>query len=546
MATETDIQKKIAQIATEDTARILNVKLATKALSFSGLNCELVSYETGEQIVAHGQLIHEPREFHERFNYAMVPLGLVVKGEVTVVHDGKGVRKLGQGDFIGLFETSDFLVNNRKHHIGNWTLIANSATEIVFLDRTILKSMSLASQELCLHIISLARLDKVPKPLSTLPLLDWIAGSLGSERLSDCAIIAHSHILPTSVSLFRHLGHLVNPGNIFVLDKPYSSIRESLNELTQTGIEVIPVVAEQGVPYELSLRKAIDYMWGRVVEVQKRGGFKKLIIIDDGADVLLSIPWSNLTEIQIVGVEQTQRGITRIENFSGKLPPVVSVATSSIKKNIESVFIGRAIVNKLNALRVFKNVNSIGVLGLGSIGLSIVDSLKLSGKIVYTYDSRVHTESNVAPTTHYSVDSLMEDADIVIGATGEDSFRGVMLEKVTGHKILVSASSSDLEFRSLLKLVPYGKDHFQSIVIPVHKGLEVDILNGGFPINFDRKIEWEPAEDIVLTRCLLYMGVIQASDILKEKIQAGIVILNIEVQEKLILKWKEQKIRPLP
>jgi len=64
---------------------------------------------------------------------------------------------------------------------------------------------------------------------------------------------------------------------------------------------------------------------------------KKLLIIDDGGDLWLSIPWNELNGVAIAGVEQTQRGITRIKDSRLHIPPIISVASSGIKKIIEAM-----------------------------------------------------------------------------------------------------------------------------------------------------------------------------------------------------------------
>ena len=467
---------------------------------------------------------------------------MVIGGEVTVINGGRGVKRLEAGDFIGLFETSDWIVNNRTRQIGDWTLVAENDVEILFFPKKALAGSTKTAESFRSYLSSLARADRVPKTVSPLPLLDWVASHTTDKRLSDCAIIAHTHIFPTSVALFRPLAHLVRVGNIFLLDKPYSSVRESLNELVKSGVEVIPMAVEKGAPYEFSLKKGVDLLWQRVIEAQKKKRFKKILIIDDGGDILLSIPWRQLQGARIAGVEQTQRGINRIQDSNIQLPSIVSVASSGVKKIIEADFIGKSVVDKLQSLQILDSVSCVGILGVGSIGKAIKDSLNKLDKESISYDVSTHKNRTSSSTERNSVDTLIQECDLVIGATGEDSLRGIVLDRVKGKKILASASSSNIEFRSILQLTAFSEQPFSTVRVPIHTDLTLEILNGGFPVNFDREKEWEPADDIVLTRCLLYIGIMQVARMLiDENISKGIYALDYISQEKMLLHWLEDK-----
>jgi hypothetical protein len=536
-----DSSKLLGTIATTDPLASENLKAVKEVFLNAPGSYEVREYVKGDTIVQEGHLTDAKMD-GEEYGYATVPLGLVVKGSITVLRGDKGVKKLEVGDFVGLFETGDWLVNGRTRQIGDWTLIAENNVSILFLGVSALDASTATGESFRQYLSSLARTDRVPKPISTLPLLDWVASHTTETRLSDCAIIAHTHIFPSSVPLFRHLAHLVGLGNIFVLDKPYSTVRSSLNELIRSGVEVVPLTIETAAPYEFSLKKGVDLLWQRVIEAQKKRGFKKLLIIDDGGDIWLSIPWADLEGVEIAGVEQTQRGITRIEGTSFRKPPIVSVASSGVKKIVEASFIGAAVVAKLESQGALDRATSIGILGTGSIGAAIKQSLEKLGKEALSYDNSVHKTPSELTSVRNSTDALMREADLIIGTTGGDSFSGVFLDRVQGVKTLASASSSDIEFQTLLKLTPFSKDPFQTVRVPIHEGLEVDILNGGFPVNFDREKEWEPAADIVLTRCLLYIGIMQAAKILTEESQAsGIYTLDQTAQEKTLTHWIADK-----
>lgn len=63
------------------------------------------------------------------------------------------------------------------------------------------------------------------------------------------------------------------------------------------------------------------------------------------------------------------------------------------------------------------------------------------------------------------------------------------------------------------------------------------LYNGGYPINFDRQQNATPDEDIVLTRCLLYIAAMQAVNFLDSSKKNYIYDLDVEAQVKLLKKW---------
>lgn len=504
-------------------------------------NYLLADYKPGEKIVELGKIADSYLKSSANFSYAEVPLGFIVKGEVIVNKGGKATKRLSEGDFIGLFETSDWLLTGRKREIGEWNLTNDSPTKIIYFGATSFRGDDFNHKKLKDYLVDIARNDYVPQPITTLPLLDWVASHTTKSRLNDYAIIAHTHLLPNNFPFFRQLSYLVSFNRMFVLEKPYSTVKKTFNDLVQSGCEVIPVNMEPGFPYEYAIKKSLDILWAKVIEEQKKTGFKKLLIIDDGGDLWLSIPWNDLEGVSIAGVEQTQRGITRIKNSNHRIPPIISVASSGVKKIVESIFIGRSVVNKLKELRVLSKSKRIGIMGMGSIGQAATQRLNELGYKPLFYDSDYKKDGG---TSQYcsSIDVLLDQSDIIIGTTGFDSLKGIPFERVRGRKILASASSADVEFASLLKIVESTTSPFGTRYVKINNNLSFDILNGGYPINFDRQSDATPSEDIVLTRCLMYTGAMQSAKLIKNGVQDGAIYnLDIITQQKLLERWIEDK-----
>lgn len=503
------------------------------------------SYENGAEIVRAGSMPGKDIANYPGFNYAFVPLGFITRGRITIIKNGKGIKSLQEGDFLGLFETSDFLLTGSRRQIGDWTLVTETPdTEVLFFGEKTLRGASKAAKGFREYLIELSRTDHVPQPISTLPLLDWTASYTTKERPRDCAVIAHTHLLPNNVPLFRHLAALLDFGRIYVMDKPYSTVPSVLRELVWSGFEVVPVRMEADLPYEFAVRKSLDVLWDKVVEDQKHRGYKKLLIIDDGGDVWQSVPWADLEGVSVATVEQTQRGIARVLGGSRRVPPIVSVASAGIKKNIESEFIGISVVNKLDELGVLEKASQIGIVGAGSIGLAVDRELRRRSIEALSYDPKYHSGDVLSENARPSLDVLLNECDLIIGTTGTDALKGLPFERITtGQKVLASASSADLEFFSLLKLAPSRQHPFETVHIPIHDQLTINILNGGYPINFDREKDTTPDDDIVLTRCLMYVGAMQALELIDSNVEEGIYGLDRIAQEHILKQWVREKKR---
>jgi hypothetical protein len=242
-------------------------------------------------------------------------------------------------------------------------------------------------------------------------------------------------------------------------------------------------------------------------------------------------------------VEQTQRGLARTQRNDLKFPPLVSVASAGIKKIVESEFIGISVVKKLNELGVLNGSKMVGIIGMGSIGTTIDSALRGMGITPLSYDPAYHVDPPDSPQARPSLDVLMNECDLIIGTTGTDALKGLPFERITtGKKVLASASSADIEFSSLLKFAPSRSLPFETVHIPVHEKLTIEILNGGYPVNFDREKDSTPNDDIVLTRCLMYIGAMQALELIKKgAAESAVYNLDKIAQAKTLAHWIDDK-----
>jgi methylase of polypeptide subunit release factors len=496
----------------------------------------LSHFDNEETIVAMGRIVTDISFNYKHLSYAEVPLGIITEGKVIVFENGKAVRHLSAGDFIGLFETAHFLHFNSKKRLGNWTLLAEGETKIIFFGQDGFDHTRAASKKTLEHyLIELSKGDRTPKPLTELPLLDRFAHLRNLPLKEDVLIIAHTHVLESSYSLFRHLASVVGYQNMFLMDKPYSTIPKVADKVVEMGIDLTRVAMKSGLAYEFSVQDSIHILWSKILSHTKKVAISKIIIIDDGADILMNIPWKDLDGIEVVGVEQTTRGIVRLSESYGYYPAVINVAGSALKKEIESSFIAQGIIQEVKVLVQKTGKNKIGVVGTGNIGKEIISGLESSKISVNSYDfSKFNAMGLPGPKSISSVSEIVEKNDIIIGATGKDFLRGVVLDKANGEKFLLSASSADVEFYSILNRAGFPSSSFETISFEPHKGLNLNILNGGYPINFNRDHEIEKAEDMQLTRTLLFAGFVEALRISKKEKKSLIFKLDTNFQREIL------------
>jgi 3-hydroxyisobutyrate dehydrogenase and related beta-hydroxyacid dehydrogenases len=262
-----------------------------------------------------------------------------------------------------------------------------------------------------------------------------------------------------------------------------------------------------------------------------------MIILDDGADLLRATPGLFFNSIHsigvknrpdmIVGIEQTRGGSNR-PTFNGLPFPIINVAGSYAKTEIEYPHVANLVAKKL--LKVIqteitpeiKRKPLIGVIGFGTMGQAVTTKMLECGFEVIVFDkdrSRFNSDSQII---HYDNSAiLIANADIIIGCTGKDitqkksNLSAFLYSRQ--KKWLISTSSKDREFNTLLRVIQseikglgYAPDPFRTIHYENHATGVIDILRGGFPINFDNEAHSVPPECIWPTRSALLLACLSA------------------------------------
>jgi len=367
----------------------------------------------------------------------------------------------------------------------------------------------------------------------------------------NITFVCVQHILETTGSLFEALTrHGAKPENIYIMGKFYSTHAETAERMRkELGLKYY----DSKVPIRLGefhnyFSKDINSLWVQVIRKLKQAHNHSIIVIDEGGMCIRRVPDYVLRNFNVIGLEQTTSGI---KNHHQTKFPVIDIASSAIKKHVECLLIIETIIEKLKSHINLKNNSTYGVIGLGNIGRSLAIYLKNKGLRVNIYDIDPVKECPSGVHKCPNVIDLLNSSEIIFGCTGDHLPNESWFSEVTGEKILVSCSSADIEFLEILHraenpLIERKNNHYL-IQTAVYKDLDnkliYRILNGGFPINFDRTSQSVPSMDIQLTRGLIFAGMIQAAALLETDIKylPNTIMLDPILQRYTIKTWMQYR-----
>ncbi len=345
--------------------------------------------------------------------------------------------------------------------------------------------------------------------------------------LSRSYIIGVQHLMETELCLFDGLldaGAIAS--QIRFAGKRYSDYFPAIHTLMSHGIQVhtISQPSTSG-NFAISIKSTIREMWQAALkDIEANPLIDNIIVLDEGGRALEEMPRYLKNKYQVMVIEHTRGGLYNSASRHMNLP-IIKPALSAVKKILESPKIVKAVVESaLNCLKdiPYANYKVYGIVGLGNIGSALAKVLIENGYEVIVYDEnpqRVRQCGYLRPKHIVSnFKSLIHNAEIIIGTTGKDITKHFNFHEELSHDIyLMSASSEDKEFKSLLKT---GTDHtqeFQSdIQLKTANGNVITIISGGFPVNFNQSSESVPIQDICITRALMLSSIFQACFLLKQ------------------------------
>jgi len=362
------------------------------------------------------------------------------------------------------------------------------------------------------------------------------------KSLKNYYILSVQHLLRSTGSLFEALIRFgFSPEHIFLTGKIYSAHDKTIVKLKQLCIQVQdPTLPDKLGYYSDFLEKDIQILWEKLSESIRPNS--KIIILDDGGFALKSVPDNLLQSHQVFGIEQTTSGIRLQDTF--KKFPVIHVASSAAKTLIEPPIVSEAVRIQLGGIISDLNPNYIGIIGYGHIGKALASDLCKDYRVGVYDRGHINIQNpNKNIELHNSKTDLYRLSDVIIGATGEDISDESWLTNSNGDKTLISVSSGDIEFNSILKkchdfLLEPIISPLQDLKLKTSHGDNLLILRGGLVANFTGKPDSSPGHIIQMTRGLLLSSIIQSIKLLKDnKSIKGEVPLDHRMQKEVISSW---------
>jgi len=388
-----------------------------------------------------------------------------------------------------------------------------------------------------------------------LPVMEFLHTELGGIDDSVRGFMGLQHLFGSTASLIeRIVNGRIDPHDVFLLGKPYSTNQQVMRFLQWSrGYWVHPESIQQ--PIDRDNDGEMDRRIETVLRNVRRrllsrydGGEERVLLIDDGGRAIRLLHSERFADIRhrFTCVEQTRCGIRTLADIDLEVP-VVNVAESWVKLEHESPLIAESVNHELTkqlavmaAAGILTGKRAL-IIGYGAIGRAVSVELSRRGFDVCVYDKQAERR-DVASRDGFPVyDDLyasLHRGGVIIGCTGLPVLDHADYGHIPDGAILISASSADVEFRSWqlravgdclgrpqdwrmtrdgLELGAPSRDdsrhnHPCFSLFHVQNGdRHFYLVNGGFPVNFTGGIDPIPPEKIQLTRCLLYLGALQAS-----------------------------------
>jgi hypothetical protein len=366
------------------------------------------------------------------------------------------------------------------------------------------------------------------------PLIEKLLSSLPSRSISklshiykDTYLVGAQHLMDTEICVFDALIRLgIEPENMRFTGKLYSDYLPAIQKLKRLGINIHRIEKQFPIGnFNQQIRKTVKSMWRATLQdLKDKPEIKNIILLDEGGRCLEEMPKILSHKYNLIVIEHTRGGLySNVSRyFDGA---IIKTAMSAAKKELESPKIIKAVVERvINKISVLdKDQHYIyGIVGLGALGLALAKNLSQLGYNIYAHDKDplkiedLLRYPQIRTSNHF--EKLVYNVDVLIGTTGTDiSSEFNFKDDLTNDIILISCSSEDKEYKTLLKSIDMKKHSpFDDLVYHTETGDRITLLSGGFPINFDGGSYSVPLADIAITRALITGSVIQAGLMLDE------------------------------
>lgn len=315
----------------------------------------------------------------------------------------------------------------------------------------------------------------------------------------------------------------LDPDRTIVLNIPYSTKPGTLATLWTLGLRRTHLSTEY--PIAAAVAAAVDEL-AEIAHDESR-----ILVIEDGGYIgpYLHRNRPDLLPRVIGIVEQTANGIYQYEaNEAAGLEeimpavPVMSVAESALKKDLESPLIGDAVVSNVSAI-----IGSLGysirnlkaaVLGYGATGSRVANTLKgqlhVAPRVFDVDPDRREAARQADFEVADEVEAACSGVDLIIGCTGRTSIPGDVLLHLPNDCYFANGSSKrlELEWEAVTPLIESTEPlpNSAGARVRLRNGRNVTLLANGYPVNFVG--ESVPDEEIAFVYGLLLRSALLVID----------------------------------
>jgi S-adenosylhomocysteine hydrolase len=379
--------------------------------------------------------------------------------------------------------------------------------------------------------------DEIPLRL---PLLDrWLERAAQQRPLEGVTVLNIQHQLGNHVPQTAGLIELgVSPSDVHWIEIPYSATPAVRSVLYELGVPPENIL-------ESDFRLLDDYAGyqrarvHRVLRAFAEDPPERLLVLDDGAYMLETLAAVRQFPESITIVEQTTRGLIKMEDSRALAQRardlrIVNVARSRPKAALEPPFIGvavtEALARRLRPLASETTRNRCLVLGYGAIGKQVAvflsTELGFERASIYVFDV-LDDRMRQARAEGFQLWAMQDGVrfNVVVGCSGRASFHAGDYVFLEDGAVLASATSGTVELsrENFIQLadsvadddiwidrtdLDEGRAHSDLTFHFVDR--DATFLNGGFPMNFDGRVNCIPPHYIQPTPTMMCAAAVQA------------------------------------
>lgn len=366
-------------------------------------------------------------------------------------------------------------------------------------------------------------------PLITLSSLSELVRKTRRSYFDGYKLIVLQHMLEDTLLFLSNLSKVIDIIAVFQI--PYSVDGEVIAKLRESKTKILST----DINNEARLKSELNEIFSKYKK-------EKFIIHEVGGYFsFLCKPENKSLSERVAGiVEDTTFGLRRYQSFKKWPFPVYHVAKSRLKK-LEASEVGfsitHAVISDLNEVGILTKGRKVLVIGYGDIGSAAAKALRDNGFNVCVFDKQ-KTKMLLARFNGFEVgekNSLLREAEIVIGATGEQTIGKKDIIKLRSGIIIGSGSSKQIEIdvsyiesnSSRKKKISDGIKKYT-----LKKGQDIYLLRDGFPVNFAYKSVPIQVLDLVMSEIYLCM-----LDLVKGPKSAGLITLDESKHEIIADLW---------